>query len=342
MSSVTIHHVAKRAEVSIKTVSRVLNLEPNVRPDTRAKVLAAVEALQYRPNQSARSLAGAKSFLICLFYDNPSPAYVSDVQLGATSRCRQAGYHLIVEPIDSSSAELGRTVRATLSTLKVDGVILTPPVSDNFDVLAALEQSGTPYVRIAPDRELERAARVHMDDRLAAHDMTERLIAAGHTDIGFIKGHPDHGASHLRFEGYEAAMRAHGLQVRPERVVQGLFSFASGLAAAELLLAGPDRPTAIFASNDDMALGVIAVAGRVGVSVPGDLSVAGFDDTPSAQIVWPQLTTVRQPIVEMAAAATDLLISGEARRASIEGMPAPSRLLDFEIIVRASTASPPA
>ena len=336
MSSVTIHHVARRAGVSIKTVSRVLNLEPNVRPDTRARVLEAVEALNYRPNQSARSLAGSKSFLICLFYDNPSPAYNSDVQLGTISRCRDAGYHLIVEPIENAAAGLAGAVRATLATLKVDGVILTPPVSDNAEVLDVVEQAGVPYVRIAPDRDIDRAARVHMDDRLAAYDMTERLIRDGHSDIGFIIGHPDHGASHLRLEGYEAAMRAHGLAVRPDRVIQGRFSFESGLRAAEILLSG-ERPTAVFASNDDMALGVIAFAGRVGVSVPRDLSVVGFDDTPSAQIVWPRLTTVRQPIVEMAAAAADLLISGEARRGAAAGTP-PSRLLDFEIIVRDSAA----
>jgi LacI family transcriptional regulator len=337
LASVTIHHVARRAQVSIKTVSRVLNLEPNVRADTRAKVLAAVEALQYRPNQSARSLAGSRSFLICLFYDNPSPAYVSDVQVGVISRCREAGYHLIVEPIDSAAPDLGRQVRATLSTLKVDGVILTPPVSDNADVLAALDESGAPYVRIAPQSDLDRAAYVHMDDRGAAREMTRLLIEAGHRDIGFIKGHPDHGASHLRYQGYVDALEEHGLTLRPEHVVQGYFSFQSGREAAQELLSQSGRPTAIFASNDDMALGVIAVAGRVGVNVPHQLSVVGFDDTPGAQIVWPQLTTVRQPIEEMAAAAADLLISGQARSSDERPGPAPSRLLEFEIIRREST-----
>jgi LacI family transcriptional regulator len=340
LTSVTIHHVARRAQVSIKTVSRVLNREPNVRADTRERVLAAAEALQYRPNQSARSLAGSRSFLICLFYDNPSPAYVSDVQLGAISRCREAGYHLIVEPIDSAAADLGRQVRATLSTLKVDGVILTPPVSDNIDVLSVLEESGTAYVRIAPQSDLDRAAYVYMDDRRAARDMTRLLIQAGHRDIGFIVGHPGHGASHLRRQGYVDALEEHGLELKPSHVVQGYFSFRSGFEAAEHLLSAPDRPSAIFASNDDMALGVIAVAGRVGLSVPQELSVVGFDDTPGAQIVWPQLTTVRQPIEEMAAAAADLLISGQAR----SGEARPGRLLEFEIIERdsASPLPPPA
>jgi LacI family transcriptional regulator len=178
-----------------------------------------------------------------------------------------------------------------------------------------------------------------MDDRRAAREMTRLLIEAGHHEVGFIKGHPDHGASELRYQGYVDALEEHGLELRPERVVQGYFSFRSGLEAAEQLLSAPRRPSAIFASNDDMALGVIAVAGRVGVSVPQELSVVGFDDTPGAQIVWPQLTTVRQPIEEMAAAAADLLISGQAGSAGARTAPVPSRLLEFEIVVRDSTTA---
>jgi LacI family transcriptional regulator len=173
-----------------------------------------------------------------------------------------------------------------------------------------------------------------MDDTRAAHEMTAHLIGLGHTDIGFIKGHPDHGASHLRYEGYVAAMTEHGHVVRADRVEQGWFSFRSGFEAAERLLTGEDRPTAVFASNDDMALGVMAVANRLRLEVPEVLSVAGFDDTPGARVVWPQLTTVRQPIQAMAAAAADLLLSGAAR---VEGEAPPSRLLDFELVVREST-----
>ena len=336
----TINEVAAEAGVSIKTVSRVLNREPNVREDTRKRVLAAAEALRYRPSQSARSLAGSRSFLICLLYDNPSPAYVSDVQQGAVSRCREAGYHLIVEPIDSHAPDLARTVEATISTLQVDGVILTPPVSDNVEVLDVLERLGAAYVRIAPDRSPERAASVGMDDRRAAYDMTAHLIGLGHRDIGFIKGHPEHGAAHLRFDGFAAAMQDHGLEVEPSRVAQGWFSFRSGLEAADKLLSPATRPTALFASNDDMALGAIAVASRLGLRVPQDLSIVGFDNTPSAITAWPPLTTVRQPIVEMAAAAAALLLNGEAAAKGSTGQP-PHRMLDFEIVTRESAAPPP-
>ena len=261
-AKVTIHDVARESGVSIKTVSRVLNREPNVKADTRDRVQAAVAALNYRPNISARSLAGSKAYLIGVFFDNPSPGYVTDVQLGAIARCRQEGFHLIVEPIDSTG-DIQEQVQPMLATLRMDGVILTPPLSDHPLVLSALEQAGVAYVRIAPGGDMDRAPWVSMDDRLAAYEMTKHLIGLGHRDIGFIIGHPDHGASHLRYEGYVAAMKEHGHAVREDHVEQGWFSFRSGFEAAERLLSRPDRPTAIFASNDDMALGVMAVANRL-------------------------------------------------------------------------------
>ncbi len=339
MPAVTINDVASKAGVSIKTVSRVMNNEPNVRGETRERVLAVAEALAYRPNISARSLAGARSYLLGLFFDNPSPAYVSDVQLGAVARCRTGGYHLMIEPIDSGAEDLQTIVDPMISTLKVDGVILTPPVSDSAKVLELLERSGTPVVRIAPEHDLNRTARVGMDDVLAAYEMTAYLLKLGHRDIAFIKGHPQHGASHLRYEGYRKAMREAGRDVPDSHVKQGFFSFRSGFEAAEQLLDDPRQPTAIFASNDDMALGVMAVANRRGLNIPQEISIAGFDDTPTASIVWPQLTTVRQPIFQMAEAAADLIISGEAKRAKEEGRSI-SRLLDFELALRESTAAP--
>ncbi|MFT4254089.1 MAG: LacI family DNA-binding transcriptional regulator, partial [Caulobacter sp.] len=281
-AKVTIHDVARLSGVSIKTVSRVLNREPNVKADTRDRVQEAVAALNYRPNISARSLAGSKAYLIGVFFDNPSPAYVTDVQLGAIGRCRTEGYHLIVEPLDSEG-DVEAQVAPMLATLRMDGVILTPPVCDDARVLDVLDSEGVPYVRLSPDRDLDRSAYVRMDDVAAAYDMTAHLIKLGHKDIAFIKGHPDHGAAHLRYDGYAKAMADHGLPVREDRVAQGFFSFRSGFEAAETLLAGDDRPTAIFASNDDMALGVMAVANRLRLNVPETLSVAGFDDTPGAK-----------------------------------------------------------
>ena len=336
-SKITIHDVARQSGVSIKTVSRVLNREPNVKADTRDRVQAAVTALKYRPNISARSLAGSKAYLIGVFFDNPSPGYITDVQLGAIARCREEGYHLIVEPIDSAG-DVEDQVAPMLATLRMDGVILTPPLSDHPVVLAALEQEGVPYVRIAPGGDLERAPWVSMDDRLAAYEMTKHLIGLGHRDIGFIIGHPDHGASHLRHKGFMDAMADSGLTVKPGRAEQGHFSFRSGFEAAERLLTSDDRPTAVFASNDDMALGVMAVANRLRLNVPETLSIAGFDDTPGAKITWPQLTTVRQPIAAMAGAAADMLLTGVTWE---EGEPPPSKVLDFELVIRESTGPAP-
>ena len=336
-SKVTIHEVARLSGVSIKTVSRVLNREPNVKTDTRTRVQEAVAALNYRPNISARSLAGSKAYLIGVFFDNPSPAYVTDVQLGAIARCREEGYHLIVEPLDSEG-DVAAQVQPMLATLRMDGVILTPPVCDNVAVLDVLEAEGVPYVRLSPDQDLDRSAHVRMDDVRAAYEMTRHLVELGHKDIGFIIGHPDHGASHQRHQGFLDAMRDSGLAVRDDRVEQGWFSFRSGFEAAEKLLGGADRPTAVFASNDDMALGVMAVANRMRLDLPAQLSVAGFDDTPGAKITWPQLTTVRQPIAAMAGAAADMLMHGVERE---EGAPPPSRLLDFELVVRESTGQAP-
>lgn len=335
--SVTIYNVAEAAGVSIKTVSRVLNRESNVRPETRNQVMAAVSALNYRPNVSARSLAGARSYLLGLLYDNPSAGYMGDVQLGVTARCRAQGYHLVVEPVDCGAADAATGVAELLATLKLDGLILTPPVCDHPGVLQLLDEQRTPYVRIAPDGDLDRAARVQMDDRAAAYQMTLRLLDLGHREIGFIRGHPDHGASHLRYAGYAEALSANGVEVRPERLEQGFFTFRSGVQAAERLLSRKGL-TAIFASNDDMALGAMTVAARLGLDVPGDLSVAGFDDTPGARVVWPQLTTVRQPVGDMAALAADLLIARELH--APDGAPT-SRQLEFQIMERESTAAPP-
>jgi len=191
-------------------------------------------------------------------------------------------------------------------------------------------------VRIAPWRDLDRGARVEMDDRRAAYEMTGHLLALGHRDIGFIRGHPGHGASLLRFEGYAQALAAQGVAVNNDWVAQGNFSSESGVDCGQALLDRPDRPTAIFASNDDMGLGVLMVAARLGLSVPDQLSVAGFDDSTAAKIVWPPLTTVRQPVVDMAYAAADLLLS----RDGDPGQPR-ARMLDFDLILRQSSGRPP-
>lgn len=337
-STTTILDVAGRAGVSTKTVSRVLNGEPNVQPETRDRVRAAVEALGYRPNVAARRLAGSRSFLIGLFYDNPSEAYIGRLQLGAGACCRDQGYQLVVEPLDSRAADLPALLARRLDAMAPDGLILTQPISDDDAVLNLLEQFAIPYVRITPDHDLDRAPWVAMDDVAAAMAMTDHLLDLGHRRIGFIEGAPDHGASALRRRGYLAALERRGMTPRLGLIEPGRFDFGSGFEAAERLLDLDEPPTAIFASNDEMALGAIVAAYRRGLNLPDDLSIAGVDDIAAGASIRPQLTTVRQPVREMGAAAVDMIVSREARRGAATWPP--HRRLDFQLIVRESTAPP--
>jgi LacI family transcriptional regulator len=308
VSRKTIHDVAKAAGVAIKTVSRVLNDEPNVRPETRARVLAAAEQLQYQPSLSARSLAGRRSYLIGLVYENPSANYLVDLQHGAMARCRQEKFRLFVHQCSGRGEELLRDIMGLIDQTHVDGLIVSPPLSESDPLIAALDQRNLPFVRIAPNDLTHPSPYVDMDDEGAAREMTEYLISEGHRRIGFIIGHPNHIASSLRQRGYRAALAHHHIAFDAAYVRQGYFVFESGLEAARELLTLPNPPTAVFASNDDMAAGVLLAAHELAIPVPQRLSIAGFDDTYISRIVWPRLTTVHQPSYDLAFCATDLLL----------------------------------
>jgi LacI family transcriptional regulator len=332
MTRKTIHDVARAAGVAIKTVSRVLNDEPNVRPETRARVLAAAEQLQYLPSLSARSLAGRRSFLIGLIYENPSANYLIDLQHGAMARCRKEKFRLFVHQCSGHGEELIRDVMGLIDQTHVDGLVVSPPLSEASPLIAALDQRNIPFVRIAPSDRQHSAPYVDMDDEGAAREMTEHLLSLGHRRIGFIVGHPNHIASSLRLRGYRSALEQHRIDFDPAYVKQGWFVFESGLQAARELLTLPTPPTAVFASNDDMAAGVLLAAHELGIPVPRRLSVAGFDDTYIARIVWPRLTTVHQPSYDLAFSATDLLLL------SLKNGDAPkSARLPYKVIPREST-----
>lgn len=333
----TITDVARLAGVSMKTVSRVLNNEPNVTAKTRERVQAAAAELRYRPNLSARGLASSRKYLLALLYDNPSAEYVGAIQAGATEACRKRGFHLVVEPIRVPHGEINSELEVLLQRLPVDGVILTPPLSDIKALMDVLDDVKIPYVPIAPSETTKaNVPSIGMDDTAAAKEMTQYLMSIGHRDIGFIIGPPDHSASALRKNGFLHAMSDAGLDVPKNRMLQGDFSFESGKACAQKLLSGPNIPTAIFASNDDMAAAVLSVAGKKGIPVPQKLSVAGFDDTALARVIWPPLTTIRQPIHDMGSRAARMLINGVTK--TTEDIP--PLMLEHNIIVRASTAPP--
>ncbi len=305
-----IRDVALRAKVSVKTVSRVINDHPYVSPTTREKVERAMATLDFRPSMAARILAGTKSNQIALIYDNHSPHYMYQIQIGCWERCTEKDVRLLAQPVDVANPKVGDQVRGLVTETHVDGVILSSPVTDCLAVLKALEALNVPFVRISPGTNHALTSSVFMDDVQAADDITTHLINRGHRRIGFIKGHPNHMASEERLYGYRRALDRVGIAFEPHYVMDGAFDYESGVAAAAQFLAMPQRPSAIFASNDDMAAGVLSVAHDLGMDLPNDLSVVGFDDTTIAQMVWPPLTTIRQPTRELAYAATELLFNG--------------------------------
>ena len=328
-----IEDVAAVAGVSIKTVSRVLNHEPNVRAETRERVMAAVTRLGYKPNLSARSLAGQRSYSLALVYNNPSRNYLMEIQNGMLEACHAHHYNLILGPVG-----IGRHTLPDLSALfensRPDGVVLIPPLTDDAVVLDWLEEQEIPYSSIAP-REPDGHIGVRMDETTAVVELIAHLVAQGHRRIAHIKGPRAHGACQWRHAGYRQALRAAGIDYDPALVVNGQFSFESGITAANALLDLPEPPTAIFAANDDMAAAVYRVAGQRGLRIPRDLSVCGFDDTPIAGHIFPALTTVRQPTSSMGTIATEQLI--ERIRAAKGGRMV---TVDHAVLVRESTQAP--
>lgn len=330
----TIIDVSRHAGVSAKTVSRALNGEPHVSETIRQRVREAAEALNYHPNVMARALVQQRSHLIGLVYENPSPSYVVELQMGVLHRLRDERYRLVVIPVASVSERAPELV-GVLRSAALDGVVLAPPASDNSRVLNDLAAAGIRLARIATMRMPEAGPGTVIDDVAAALEAANHLIGLGHRDIGIIKGDPTHASTEARLLGYAQAFHAAGLPLRLDRIEQGLFTRDSGHAAAERLLSGGQRPTAILAQNDDMAVGALIAARERGLSVPAELSIVGFDDSEVSRITWPAITTVRQPVFEMAVDAADMVV------AQLEGRDfATRREHRHELIVRQSTAPP--
>jgi LacI family transcriptional regulator len=333
----TLEDVAALAEVSAKTVSRVVNAEPTVSEKTRERVLRAIDLLDYKPNLNARMLAGERSYLIGLFYDKPGD-YLTNFQAGAADRCRESGYHLMLESWDRDSPQFTRQVSTLLRQMRLDGVILLPPLSDDVLIGNTLRDASVPSVRIAPRDRMDDSPSIGIDDYLAARQLTAHLLGLGHRRIGFILGKPGHGATEERYRGFADEMRAQNTPIDASLVETGNFVFTDGVACAQRLLSARNPPTAIFASNDDMAAAVISVAHKMGLELPTQLSVVGFDDAPVATMIWPLLTTVRQPVTTMARLAAELIIENSPRRLGWPS-PLPHRTLDFELILRDSTTA---
>ncbi len=325
----SIHDVAALAQVSIKTVSRVVNKAPNVSQPLRERVEAAIAELGYRPNQSARRLAGGRSFMIAYLYSNPAPAYTSGIQYGAAERCRDLGYHLVVEPISPGGEERFDVLERLIAALRPDGVMLVPPLADDEALLARLNELRLPCARIAGSVGTA-AFTIQTPEREAGRMVADHLIALGHKRIAIITPPSTHRAALERVEGFRDGLTMAGLSDDVSLYVEGRFDFASGIEAGERLLSRADPPSAIFATNDDMALGVLTLAHRMGLRIPENLSVVGFDDTPASHTSWPPLTTVRQPLEDMGRQVIDALVNGMKQTSPFT----------FTLIERGSSAPP--
>lgn len=306
---ITINDVARLSGVSKRTISRVINNSPKVGEATRVRIQKIIDELEYRPNPQARGLAARRSYLLGLIYDNPDALYINDVQRGVLSVCREFGYELVVHPCDKEDDNLIQEAVGFASRSKLDGVIIMPPVSENNDLAGGLAEANVNYVRLASVALDSSDHVVISNERSAAAAMAEYLVRLGHRRIGYIAGPKGMKSTRERLEGFCDALEKHGRKLGEDMLARGAYTFESGIECARELLANPNPPTAIFASNDEMAVGVINAAQEMGLKVPEDLSVAGFDDSMLASRIIPSLTTIRRPVREMARLAAAKLIA---------------------------------
>lgn len=331
----TIIDVAIRAGVSPMTVSRVINARSGVRDETREAVQRAIEALAYTPNVAARSLVTLGELRIGIIYSNPSSAFMSEFLTGIFEEASTRGVRLILLKGEHGKPPCDNAVRGLIAS-GIAGAILAPPLGEASSLVRVLREAGK-SLAVVGAYGVDDAICVRIDDRRAAYEMTRHLLDLGHRRLGFVLGNPDQAASAERMAGFYAAVRERDdVDVR---VTQGDFSYASGLRAGEQLLDGPSPPTAIFASNDDMAAAVVSVAHRRHLDVPGKLTVVGFDDTTAAVTLWPPLTTVRQPVKQLASEALAALVADIASGA---GEIEQDHVLDHAVVQRKSTAAPSA
>lgn len=333
----TINDIARLAGVSKKTVSRVINQSPLVQEDTRARIQAVIDKFGYVPDPQARGLAFRKAFLIGLVYDNPNAQYIVNMMEGVLEAVRNTEYEVVVHPCDRKKPDYVAGVRRFAERQKLRGVILLPPVSENDELTHALSSIDCAYVRITYTHIDEPSRIVISNDRLAVAEVANYLMSLGHRRIGYIAGPPGFRSAVERLAGFRDALAARGVAFPDELIVEGGYTYESGIAGGEKLLALNPRPTAIFASNDEMAAGVYRVANRLGLSIPADLSIVGFDDGPLAARLLPSMTTVRLPIRELGRIAANKILHPEA--ANTQALVTP---LEPHLVIRDSCQPPPA
>jgi LacI family transcriptional regulator len=341
--AVTIKHVAADAGVSLQTVSRVINNEPNVRPSMKERVQASIDKLGYVPSIAAQRMSGSRSYLILAINDRERTIadwrtrqgtdWVDQMLLGGMLKCAEHGYRMIFELVDTHNDHVERELGATIAALQPDGVILTPPHSDNLLITTFLAKRKIPFARIGsitPGPGIS----MTMDDEGSARRATEHLIALGHRRIGFIAGSEEYDLSNWRIDGWREAMEAGGLPSDGLCTI-GDFSYESGVIAANKLLDLDAPPTAIIASNDQMTLATLDTANQRGLKVPDDLSLISFDNTPVVRFTDPKLTAIDQPIAATFSKAVELLITN-----GDTAVPHQPVVTEGSLVERGSTAPP--
>jgi LacI family transcriptional regulator len=333
----TINDIARLAEVSKKTVSRVINESPFVKEDTRQKVSAIMRELAYEPDPQARGLAFRRSFLVGFIYDNPNPQYVVNAQQGILDGLKESGLELAVRPCDRASDTFIEEMRGFVQRQKLFGVVLFPSVSEDEQLAELLQSLDCPYVRVASVELDEPESMLVTNDAVGGAQAAHHLADHGHRRIGHITGPLTFRSTHERRRGFADALADRGIALDPAWVKEGGYTFESGMACTHELLAQSPRPTAIFAGNDEMALGAYQAARDAGLKVPDDLSIVGYDDAPIAARVWPSLTTVRLPIRDMGRVAARKLM----RQEGVEHGEADEQVTPT-LVVRASSGPAPA
>jgi len=304
----TINDVAALAGVHKRTVTRVMNGSGKVKAATRSKIEQAIEQLNYSPNRQARGLAAKRSFLVGLVYDVPT-LFINDVQKDILGIIEDEGYELVVHACNYPSERLAEDITRFFNRANLDGIIVLPPVSDIEGLGEKLKEAGCRYVRVTSEISDETSRLVVTDYLSAISDMTRHLVELGHREFGFISGPNTHLSSRKRHESFVQALASHGLELPDEMVIEGAYTFDSGVKAANEFLTRKRRPTAIFAGNDEMALGAIKVANKLGLKIPEDLSLVGFDGTPFSTFVVPTLSTIIRQTDNLARFATQKILA---------------------------------
>ena len=336
---VTINDVARLAQVSKKTISRIINNAPNVNEETRIKVNLIIGALGYKPDPQARALAFRRSFLLGLIYDNPNAHYVVNMQMGILDHLKDTGHELVVHPCDRRAPEFLENIRDFIERQRLMGVILLPPIAEDRALIDLIQSLNIPLIRITArsgqmnDPPID-TAQILSQDRIGCEQASEHLIRLGHRKIGYIAGNLAYASAHERRLGFEAGLARLGYAFDPAYDEQGDYSFESGYEAALRLLSRTDRPTAIISCNDEMAAGIYKAAYELGLTIPNDLSIVSFDDSHLAIRLSPGLSTIRLPTRSMGAQAAQALLSQKS------GLPQ-SFAFESKLIIRNSSGPLP-